>query len=128
MIVYYFIKNVLCLISLNVSALLILYAFICLREKFLIGAIRFCLKFTNIRITIVTDLVVDVFFSLKRTIIFYFNISIKECAKKKQIFTKSRSETFFEICVLKNFANITGKRLRWSLFLIKLPTCVGVSF
>ena len=32
----------------------------------------------------------------------------------------SRSQMFFKIGVLKNFANFTGKHLCWSLFLIKL--------
>ena len=32
----------------------------------------------------------------------------------------SRSQMFFKIAVLKNIANFTGKRLYWSLFLIKL--------
>ena len=30
----------------------------------------------------------------------------------------TRSQTFFKIVVLKNFANFTGKSLYWSLFLI----------
>ena len=34
-------------------------------------------------------------------------------------FRSSRSQTFFKIGVLKNFANFTGKHLCWSLFLIK---------
>ena len=29
----------------------------------------------------------------------------------------SRSQMFFQMCVLKNFANFTGKHLCWSLFL-----------
>ena len=33
---------------------------------------------------------------------------------------KQPPEVFFKKVVLKNFANFTGKRLRWSLFLIKL--------
>ena len=32
----------------------------------------------------------------------------------------SRSHMFFQVGVLKNFANFTGKHLFWSLFLIKL--------
>ena len=32
----------------------------------------------------------------------------------------NRLQIFFKIAVLKNFANFTGKKLRWSLFLIKL--------
>ena len=32
----------------------------------------------------------------------------------------SRSQIFFQIGVLKNFAKVKGKNLRWSLFLIKL--------
>ena len=32
----------------------------------------------------------------------------------------SRLQMFFKISVLKNFANFTGKHLRWSIFLIKL--------
>ena len=32
----------------------------------------------------------------------------------------SRSQMFFKIGVLKNFTVLTGKRLCWSLFLIKL--------
>ena len=35
----------------------------------------------------------------------------------------SPSQMFFKIGVLKNFAMFTGKYLRWSLFLIKLPAC-----
>ena len=31
-----------------------------------------------------------------------------------------RSQMFFKIGVLKNFANFTGKHLRWSIFLTKL--------
>ena len=31
----------------------------------------------------------------------------------------SRSQMFFKISVLKNFANFTGKHLGWNLFLIK---------
>ena len=40
-------------------------------------------------------------------------------------FRSSRWQMFFKIGVLKNFANFTGKHLRWSLFLIKLEaqTC-----
>ena len=33
---------------------------------------------------------------------------------------KQPSEVFFKKVVLKNFANFTGKRLCWNLFLIKL--------
>ena len=33
---------------------------------------------------------------------------------------RSRSQMFFKIVVLKNFANFTGKHLCWSLFLIML--------
>ena len=32
------------------------------------------------------------------------------------LFLDSRSQMFFKIVVLKNFANFTGKRLRWILF------------
>ena len=32
----------------------------------------------------------------------------------------SRSQIYFKIGVLKNFAMFTGKRLCWSLFLIKI--------
>ena len=32
----------------------------------------------------------------------------------------SRSQMFFKIGVLKNFANFTRKQLRWNLFLVKL--------
>ena len=38
-------------------------------------------------------------------------------------FRSSRSQTFFKIGVLKNFANFTGKHLCWSLLLIKLFSC-----
>ena len=31
----------------------------------------------------------------------------------------SRSQMFFKIGVLKNFKNVTGKHLRWGLFIIK---------
>ena len=42
----------------------------------------------------------------------------------------SRSQMFFKIGVLKNFANFTGKNLCWSLFLIKghLHRCFSVKF
>ena len=48
-----------------------------------------------------------------------------EAAKASLVFIKnrcrsSRSQMFFKISVLKNFAIFTGKHLRWSLFLIKL--------
>ena len=49
-------------------------------------------------------------------------ISITE--EFKQIFLSrksSRSQMFFNIGVLKIFANFIGKHLYWSLFLIKLP-------
>ena len=36
------------------------------------------------------------------------------------IFRSSRSQIFFNIDALKNFASFTGKHLCWSLFLIKL--------
>ena len=36
------------------------------------------------------------------------------------LWRSSRSQMFFKIDVLKNFANFTGKHLCWSLFLIKL--------
>ena len=66
----------------------------------------------------VTHLVVEVFFNFKRNImIFYLNVSTKEPAKKKQIFRSHRSQMLFNLGVFKNFANITGKRLVWSLFL-----------
>ena len=42
---------------------------------------------------------------------------------KKIFFRSSRSQMFLRIGVLKNFANFTGKHLRWSLFLIKLQSC-----
>ena len=35
-------------------------------------------------------------------------------------FRSSLSQIFFKLVVLKNFANLTGKHLFWSLFLIKL--------
>ena len=35
-------------------------------------------------------------------------------------FRSSRSQMFFKIGVLKNFAIVTGKHISWSLFLIKL--------
>ena len=34
----------------------------------------------------------------------------------------NRSQTFFKMDALKNFANFTGKKLCWSPFLIKLQT------
>ena len=37
-----------------------------------------------------------------------------------KIFRSCRSQMFFKIDILKNFTNFTGKRLWWSLFLIKL--------
>ena len=36
------------------------------------------------------------------------------------IFRSSRSQMFFKIGVLKNFANFTAKHLCWSIFFIKL--------
>ena len=36
------------------------------------------------------------------------------------LFRSSRSQVFFKIGLLKNFANFTGKHLWWSPFLIKL--------
>ena len=46
-------------------------------------------------------------------------------AKASLVFIKnrcrsSRSQMFFKIGVLKNFAMFTGKHLCWSLFLIKM--------
>ena len=35
-------------------------------------------------------------------------------------YRSSRSQMFLKICVLKNFAKFTGKRLCWSLFLMML--------
>ena len=35
-------------------------------------------------------------------------------------YRNSPSQIFFKVGVLKNFANFTGKHLRWSLFLIRL--------
>ena len=54
----------------------------------------------------------------------YF-MKIFAAAKASLVFIKnrrrsSRSQMFFKIGVLKNFAIFTGKHLRWSLFLIKL--------
>ena len=40
--------------------------------------------------------------------------------RKKALFRNSRSQMFFKIGILKNFANFTAKHLCWSLFLIKL--------
>ena len=37
-----------------------------------------------------------------------------------KLYRSSRSQMLFEIDVLKNFSNFTGKHLCWSLFLIKL--------
>ena len=37
-------------------------------------------------------------------------------------YRSSHSQMFFKIGVLKNFANYNGKKLCWSLFLIKLQT------
>ena len=39
---------------------------------------------------------------------------------QRSFFRKSPTQMFFKICVSKNFANLTGKHPRWSLFLIKL--------
>ena len=36
---------------------------------------------------------------------------------------KAPTEMFCKKCVFKNFADFTGKYLRWSLFLIKLQAC-----
>ena len=36
------------------------------------------------------------------------------------IFRSSRSQMFYKIVVLENFAKLTGKHLSWSVFLIKL--------
>ena len=35
----------------------------------------------------------------------------------------NRSQMFFKIGVLKKFANLTGKQLCWSFFLIKQQAC-----
>ena len=35
-------------------------------------------------------------------------------------FRSSCSQMFFKVGILKNFANVTGKELDWSLFLINL--------
>ena len=48
----------------------------------------------------------------------YLNL-IKESIQK-QLLTE---QMFFEIGVLKNFAIIRGKHLRWSVFLTKLQVC-----
>ena len=40
--------------------------------------------------------------------------------KQRGFFRSSRSQIFFKISVPKNFANFTGKRLCWSVFLIHL--------
>ena len=47
---------------------------------------------------------------------------LKLCAMEKCFCSSrsSRSQMFFKIGVLKNFANFTGKQLCWSIFLIKL--------
>ena len=41
---------------------------------------------------------------------------------------RSLSKKFFETGVLKNFANFTGKHLRWSFFLIKLRETLSQVF
>ena len=37
-------------------------------------------------------------------------------------YRSGRSQMFFKIGVVKNFAIVTGNHLRWSLFLIRLQT------
>ena len=43
-------------------------------------------------------------------------------------FRTSRSQLLFKISVLKNFANLTGKHLCWSLFLLKLQKTLTHTF
>ena len=43
-------------------------------------------------------------------------------------FRSSRSQMFYKISILKNFAKFTGKYLCWSHFLIKLHTCFPMIF
>ena len=43
-------------------------------------------------------------------------------------FRSSRSQMFYKIGVLKNFAKFTRKHLCWSHFLIKLHTCFPIIF
>ena len=51
----------------------------------------------------------------------YTNIFLKLCLKYRDfIYRSRRSQMFFKIGVLKNFAIFTGKHLCWSLFLIQL--------
>ena len=47
--------------------------------------------------------------------------------QSKWKYRSSRSQMFFKIAVLKNFAIFTRKHLRWSLFLIKLQTWMPVT-
>ena len=48
-----------------------------------------------------------------------YSIAIN-CERALQCKFERRSQMFFKIDVLKNFANFTGKHLCWSLFLIQL--------
>ena len=45
---------------------------------------------------------------------------LQNTEKTPSVFRSPRSQMFLQIGVLKNFANLTGKHLCWSLFLIKL--------
>ena len=47
---------------------------------------------------------------------------VRMFCKKKSIFRSSRSQKFFKIDVLKNFAIFTRKQLCWNLFLTKLQS------
>ena len=40
------------------------------------------------------------------------------------IWKKQKAEVFYEKSVLKNLANVTGKQVRWSVFLIEFQTTV----
>ena len=44
---------------------------------------------------------------------------LQNTSRKLLMFRSSRSQMFLKISVLKNFANLTGKHLCWSLFLIQ---------
>ena len=48
------------------------------------------------------------------------NIWKKDLLVKRSTYRSSRSQMFFKIGALKDFANVTGKHLCWSLILIKL--------
>ena len=48
-------------------------------------------------------------------------LKVFKIANSKLFWRSSRSQMFFKIGVLKNFANLTGKHLCWSIYSIRTP-------